>query len=70
MPILRGVGTLALQGFDTRDAATHFADARRLFELAGCALETQVELLALQLAELARQLVIGLNAEVFDLGHP
>src|SRR3546814_17965522 len=66
---LSGAVALALQGLDLRDAAAHFADPRRLFELVRGALAAQVELLALQLAQLVGKLVVGLGLEIVDLGH-
>src|SRR5687768_2389463 len=59
----------SLERFDAGDRAAHDADPARLFELVGGRLEAQVELLALQLAKLAGQLVIGRDLDVFFLGH-
>src|SRR5690606_22432839 len=64
-----GADALALQRLDARDLAAHFAHPARLLELAGRRLETQVECLALQLAQSRAQLIVGLRAQVSDVGH-
>src|SRR3546814_13123626 len=43
LTLLSGAVALALQGLDLRDAAAHFADPRRLFELVRGALERSEE---------------------------
>src|SRR3546814_6166550 len=58
-----------LLGLDAGNRATHVLDPRSLFQLAGRGLEAQVECLALQFAELLGELVVGLLAHVFGLGH-
>src|SRR4029079_17635462 len=61
-------GAFSLQRRDASDRAAHLAHAARLLELVGRRLEAQVELLALQLAELLLQLGGGLLLELFDSG--
>src|SRR5689334_8464876 len=63
-----GAGALALKRLDAGDGAAHLADPRRLLELVGRRLEAQVELLALQVAELLLQLVVGLDRKIVLLG--
>src|SRR5579872_3058098 len=57
-------GLLGQDGLDARDVAPDDADARGVLELTARALEAQVELLLLQLGELTRQLVVGLQAHI------
>src|SRR6476661_5844503 len=64
-----GAGALVLDRLDARDGAAHLADTRRLLELVGRRLEAQVELLALQVAKLLLQLVVGLDRQIFLSGH-
>src|SRR3546814_16997083 len=54
---------------DLRDGAADLADAARLFKLVRRSLETQVELLALQIGKLRLQLVVALHLEIGDLCH-
>src|SRR4051794_38620683 len=63
------LGALILQRLDASDRAANFAHAARLLELIGRRLETQVELLALQVAELLLQLVVTLLLEIVDRRH-
>src|SRR6476661_1170492 len=56
--------TRGLERLDLSDGATHLAHPARLLELVGGGLEAQVELLALQIAELGRQLVVGLDRKI------
>src|SRR3546814_12735988 len=58
-----------LQRLDLRDGAAYLADAARLFKLVSRSLETQVELLALQIGKLRLQLVVALHLEIGDLCH-
>src|SRR3546814_1072836 len=58
-----------LQRLDAGDVATNDANPARLFELVGRGLETQVERLALQIAQLLVELVVGLRLEIVDPGH-
>src|SRR3569623_1032615 len=68
--LLRGrTRTSVLHGLDASDIATDFAHPARLFELVGHGLETEVERLALQVAELFAQLVVGLRVDVVDAAH-
>src|SRR3546814_1916909 len=69
--LFRGSRTHArgLLGLDAGNRAPHVLDPRSLFQLAGRGLEAQVECLALQFAELLGELVVGLLAHVFGLGH-
>src|SRR5687767_12870625 len=60
--------TLGLQRLDAGDGAAHLADPRRLLKLAGRRLEAEVERLALQLAELIGELVVGHGCQ-FALLH-
>src|SRR6476660_4857313 len=62
-------GALGLQRLDASDRAANFAHAARLLELVGRRLEAQVELLALQVAQLLLQLVVGLLLEIVDRRH-
>src|SRR5688500_13281845 len=62
-------GALALKRLDLGDGAAHLANPRRLLELVGGGLEAQVELLALQLAQLLGELVVGLLRKIVELGH-
>src|SRR3954454_2980155 len=64
-----GAGALVLKRLDAGDGATHLAHPRRLLELVGRRLETQVELLALQLGELLLQLVVAVLLEILDRSH-
>src|SRR5690349_12057335 len=68
---LRGLraGAFVLQRSDARDGAAHFLDAARLLELVRRRLEAQIELLALQIAELLLQLVVGLLLKIVDRSH-
>src|SRR3954451_14201223 len=59
-----GAGAFVLNRLDARDGAAHLADTARLLELVGRRLEAQVELLALQIAELLLQLVVGLDRKI------
>src|SRR5690606_3469444 len=54
---------------DARDGLPDLVDAMGLFHLAGCGLETQVELFLLELEQLVGQLVGGHGPEVANLGH-
>src|SRR6476659_2157496 len=63
------LGALILQRLDLRDGATNFAHPARLLELVGRRLEAQVELLALQVAKLLLQLVVGLLLKIVDHSH-
>src|SRR6185437_11965278 len=63
------LGALGLQRLDPGDRAANFAHAARLLELIGRRLEAEVELLALQVAELLLQLVVGLLLEIVDRRH-
>src|SRR4029079_13778027 len=63
------LGALGLQRLDRGDRAANFAHAARLLELVGRRLEAEVELLALQVAELLLQLVVGLLLEIVDRRH-
>ena len=61
MATLRPVAPPARQdGLDAGNVAAHLAHPRRVLELSGGLLETQVELLLLQLQQLLAQLVFGL----------
>src|SRR5438067_1839799 len=62
-------GALVLQRFDASDRAADFAHSARLLQLIGRRLEAQVELLALQLAQLLLELVVGLLLEIVDRRH-
>src|SRR6478735_7092634 len=62
-------GAFVLQRLDPGDRAANFAHAARLLELVGRRLEAQVELLALQVAELLLQLVVTLLLEIVDRRH-
>src|SRR5919107_31670 len=64
-----GLGALVLQRLDASDRAANLAHAARLLELVGRRLEAQVELLALQIAKLHLQLVVGLLLEIIDRRH-
>src|SRR5437762_2997611 len=64
-----GAGAPVLKRLDARDGAAHHSDTRRLLKLVGRRLEAQVELLALQLAKLLLQLVVGLDREILFRGH-
>src|SRR5690242_3482915 len=65
---LRGRGGLAAQhGFDAGDVLADLAGAVGLLQLAGGCLETQVELLLLQLQQLVLELVRGHLADFVDL---
>src|SRR5258705_4939954 len=56
----RLAGTLLRRdGFDARNVASHLAHARRILELAGCPLKTQVEPLFLQLQGFVVELIDG-----------
>src|SRR5919205_2398645 len=68
---LRGLraGAFVLQRLDLRDRAANLAHTARLLELVGRRLEAQVELLALQLAKLLLQLVVGFDREIVFRGH-
>src|SRR3569623_1894919 len=66
---LSGTGALILQRLDLGDGAAHLADPRRLLELVGRRLEAQGELLALQLAQLLGELVVGVLRNVVILRH-
>src|SRR5258708_38359657 len=57
-------GLLGQDGLDPRDVAAHHAHPRGVLELAAGALEAQVELLLLELGQLIRELVGGLQADV------
>src|SRR5687767_10496463 len=63
------LGALGLKRLDLGDGAANDAHPARLLELVGRGLEPQVELLALELAELLLQLVVALELQVFDTGH-
>src|SRR3954471_20447406 len=63
------LGALGLQRLDPGDRAANFAHTARLLELIGRRLEAQVELLALQIAKLLLQLVVGLLLEIVDRRH-
>src|SRR6202161_2708513 len=69
--LARRAGALVLQRLDLGDGAAHLAHPRRLLELVGCRLKAQVELLALQLAQLLGELVVGIlrNVVIFRHGH-
>src|SRR5690242_15416606 len=72
MVLTLGLGSTALlgeNGLDARDIAAQHADAAGVLHLAIGALKAQVELLLLQIAELARQLIAALGAEVLGLGR-
>src|ERR1700675_1006813 len=60
-----GLALLPGDGLDARDVAPHRAHARGVLELAGGALETQVELLLLQLQHLIVELIDGQSPHVF-----
>src|SRR5262249_50784157 len=60
---------LGENGLDARDVAAQDADAAGVLHLAIGPLKAQVELLLLEIGELARQLVRALGAEVFGLGR-
>src|SRR3954469_20729059 len=66
---LSAAGALGLQRLDLGDGAAHLANPRRLLELVGGGLEAQVELLALQLAQLLGELVVGVLRNVVKLRH-
>src|SRR3546814_4749812 len=66
---LGGARPFVLQRLDLRDGAADLADAARLFKLVSRSLETQVELLALQIGKLRLQLVVALHLEIGDLCH-
>src|SRR5271166_5116666 len=60
-------GALLLRdGLEPRDVAPHFADAGGIFQLPGGALETQVELLFLQLEHFVVDLI---DRHGFDVGR-
>src|SRR5689334_17085881 len=72
MVLTLGLGSAALlgeNGLDARDIAAQHADAAGIFHLAVGALEAQIELLLLEVRQLARQLVGALGAEVGGLGR-
>src|SRR5437588_12794325 len=64
-----GAGALVLQRLDPSNRAANDVHAARLLELVGGRLEAQVELLALQIAELLLQLVVGLLLKIVDRRH-
>src|ERR1700704_2750983 len=70
MVLTLGLGSAALlgeNGLDARDIAAQHADAAGIVDLAVGALKAQVELLFLQVGQLAVQLVGTLGAEVVAL---
>src|SRR5262249_26413160 len=70
MVLTLGLGSAALlgeNGLDARDVAAQHADAAGIFHLAVGTLEAQVELLLLEVRQLAAQLVGTLGAEVGGL---
>src|SRR5215475_7565877 len=71
MVLTLGLGSAALlgeNGLDARDVAAQHADAAGILHLAVGALKAQVELLLLEIGELAVQLIRALGAESFGLG--
>src|SRR6185312_16201035 len=72
MVLTLGLGSAALlgeNGLDARDIAAQHADAAGVLHLAVGALKAQVELLLLEVRQLARQLVGAPGAEVLGLGR-
>src|ERR1051325_9508073 len=72
MVLTLGLGSATLlgeNGLNARDVAAQDTDAAGILHLAVGALKTQVELLLLEVGELAAQLVGALGAEVLGLGR-
>src|ERR1700722_19273316 len=72
MVLTLGLGSATLlgeNGLDARDVAAQHADAAGIFHLAVGTLEAQVELLLLEIGELAAQLVRTLGAKIFGPGR-
>src|SRR6185312_16862117 len=72
MVLTLGLGSAALlgeNGLDARDIAAQYADAAGILHLAVGALKAQVELLLLEVRQLAAQFVGALGAEVLGLGR-
>src|SRR3954471_4059683 len=58
-----------LQRLDTGDVATDFANPTRLLELVGRSLKTEVERLALQIAQFLGELILALRLQIVDPCH-
>src|SRR5690242_10969840 len=66
---LRSAALLGENGLDARDIAAQHADAAGILHLAVGPLKAQVELLLLEVGELAVQFVRALGAKVLGLGR-
>src|SRR5207237_9661768 len=60
----RRAAPLAENGLDAGDAPPHLADPRGVFELATCALETQVEDLLAERVDLFGQFILAARAQI------
>src|SRR5437764_339619 len=65
--LCRASAFLCCNRLDARDVAAHLPHARRVLQLPGRALETQVEAFLLQLEELVIELVEGHGAQIVGL---